>query len=281
MFRQKIGLALGGGGPKGLAHVGVIKTLEKYHIPIDYIAGTSVGAVVGGFYALTKDIGSIEKYVMDKNWFQMLSYLSDPSLQSGIFQGSRLESYIEGYVKGAAIESTKIPFIAVAADLRTAKKVELKSGPLSQAIRASSSIPMLFKPVSIGAYLLTDGAVVSSVPVETVKKMGADIVIAVQLNNEYEEDKAIEKANFIKIGEASFSIMARGIAKEEVKKADVLIKPNVSDIGWKSMLKQTEKVVGIESGIHAMEKHIALLEVIMKKNIIERFFSNLAKSFRG
>lgn len=275
LSRQKIGLALGGGGPKGLAHIGVIKTLEKYGVPIDYIAGTSAGSLIGGFYALNKDIASIEKYVMDKNWLQVLSYFADPTFKSGIFQGNRLEGFLDGYLHDAKIEDTKIPFAAVATDLRTAKKIELKSGSLTKSIRASCAMPVVFKPVEIGKYLLTDGAVLSPVPVETVKKMGADIVIAVQLYNDSEENGKIGKANFVQVAEESFSIMARRIANDEIKKADILVYPDVSKMEWRSLLKQDAKIDGIQCGIQIMEKNMGHLNLLMKKSSLQRFFQHI------
>src|SRR5512141_718167 len=96
--RPTIGLAPGGGGPTGLAHIGVIKTLEAHQIPIDYIAGTSAGSIVGSFYAAKKNIAEIEKYIVEKKWWDMLTLLADPSLREGILQGNRAKAFIDGYL---------------------------------------------------------------------------------------------------------------------------------------------------------------------------------------
>jgi len=104
MFRPKIGLALGGGGPKGLAHIGVIKILEENNIPIDFIAGTSAGAMVGGMYAYTKNISSLEQHFLGKNWIQMLSYFADPSFKGGFIQGNRMEEFLQEYLQSATFE---------------------------------------------------------------------------------------------------------------------------------------------------------------------------------
>lgn len=209
MIRPKIGLALGGGGPKGLAHIGVIKILEKHNIPIDFIAGTSAGSLVGGLYAYSRDIASVEAHVMNKNWIQMLSVFADPSLKGGFIEGNRMEQFLEEYLHGATFNDVKIPYQATAVDMQSGTLVHLHAGSLSRAIRASSAVPILFKPVEIEKRLYLDGGILSSVPVQTVKKMGADIVIAVQLNRYYDPDEDLSKISIPEIGDLAFNIVGK------------------------------------------------------------------------
>ena len=280
MFRPKIGLALGGGGPKGLAHIGVLKVLEKNNIPIDYIAGTSAGALIGGMYAYSKDITSIEEHVMGKSWFQMLSYFADPSLKGGLIEGNKVEQFLEEYLHGATFDQVQIPYQATAVDIQTGTLVHLHSGLLSRAIRASSAVPVLFKPVEIDNRLYLDGGLLSSVPVETVKKMGADIIIAVQLNRFYDPDEDLKTASIPEIGELAFNIIGRKIADEEVKKADFVIKPAVAHVHWNHLLKQDKKEEGIKSGEEAANKVITSIALTVQKNKIELALENWIKKIK-
>lgn len=280
MFRPKIGLALGGGGPRGLAHIGVIKVLEKNNVPIDFIAGTSAGSLIGGLYAFSKDIKSIEEHVMNKNWLQMLSYFADPSLKGGLIEGSKMEQFLEEYLHFATFKDVKIPFQATAVDVQNGTLVNLREGSMSRAIHASSSIPILFKPVEIDNHFYLDGGLLSSVPVETVKKMGADIVIAVQLNKFYDPDQNLKTISIPEMGELAFNIVERKIANEEVLKADYIIRPPVAHVHWSHLLQQNKKENGMKLGEEATEKIIPSLIISMKKNVFELKLHNWIKKIK-
>lgn len=284
--RPKIGLALGGGGPKGLAHIGVIKTLEKHKIPIDYIAGTSAGSIVGAFYSASKDISSVEDYIMNKNWLQLLSILADPSLRGGIFQGKKVQAFMEGYLKKEDItfSQLKLPFSAVAVDLSNGQAVPLSHGAVIPSVVASCTIPMMFKPVLIEGKYYVDGGVTSPVPVEAVKKMGADIIVAVNLNKHYGCDCLTEKngLNFLSVAQHSFSIMMHNIASYEVQKADLVVNPRAHHIHWKSLGSEAEKTKGIHCGEVAMEEDILSLQLLIKSKpgIIPSFLKKFGKIFK-
>lgn len=270
MFRPKIGLALGGGGPKGLAHIGVIKVLEKNNVPIDFIAGTSAGAMVGGMYALTKDILSLEKHFVGKNWLQMLSYFADPSLKGGLIQGNRMEEFLQEYLKNANFDSLRVPFQATAVDLQSGKLTILKEGNLSTAIRASCAIPMLFQPVKINDQLFVDGGLLSNVPVQTVKKMGADIVIAVQLNKYYSPDHKLDTLNILEIGELALSIVERRIAESEIAQADFMIQPKLTHVHWNNFIRQEKREDGVLLGEEAANTSIGQIKLTVAENNISR-----------
>ena len=272
--RPKVGLALGGGGPKGLAHIGVIKALVEHNIPIDYIAGTSAGSIVGAFYAAKKDIGQVEDYIVKKKWWDIVSLLGDPSLREGLLQGKRAHHFIESFLSPElTFAELYIPFQAVAVDISSGKAVGLHSGNVSKAVLASCAIPMVFKPVEIeGAYYI-DGGITSPVPVDTARKMGADIVIAVNLEKHYYCDEFPGKLNFLNVAKNSFSIMMHNIAGYEVGRADVVVEPDVDRIFWKTLLQEKDKIKGIQSGILGMEKQLASLNIILKSR--EPFFNAL------
>jgi NTE family protein len=234
--RKKIGLALGGGGPRGLAHIGVIKVLLENNIPIDYIAGCSIGSIVGGLYSYFGDIGKLEKYFAKLSYMDMLKIFSDPRFAHGIMKGDKALKFLKKTVGNTRIEKLKTPFVAVATDLENGDTVELDKGSLALAIRASASIPVFFHPVKIGRRYLIDGGNSVPVPVETVKKMGANIIIAVDLDHCYVSPKNymknVEKASMAQIAERSLDILSYSLAKENTKNADIVINPDVYDVGW-------------------------------------------------
>lgn len=279
--RPTIGLALGGGGPKGIAHIGVIKMLEKHNIPIDYIAGTSAGSIVGAFYALHRNIKEVEDYIMRKNWLHLLSILADPSLRGGLFQGKRAQTFMEGFLgAGLRIEDLKIPYAAVAVDLSNGKAVSLREGPVVPSVLASCAIPMVFKPVAIDGRFYVDGGVTSPVPVSTVRKMGADIVIAVNLNRHYSCDTPPDKLNmnFLSVAQHSFSIMMHNIAGYETRDADLLLTPHVEKIHWRTLANEKEKMKGIHSGEICMEEQLLSLQVIIQSK--QPFLPNLIQRIK-
>lgn len=227
-MRKKIGLALSSGGARSLAYIGIIKTLEKYHIPIDFIAGSSGGALMGGFYAKDKGIGKLEKITKQMGVRDFLWAFSDPRFNSGVLKGEKVVKFLEKYLGEAKIENTKIPFKAVATDLISGKPYIFETGLLSQAIRASCSLPFLFQPLKFEDKLLIDGGASIPVPVEVVKKMGADIVIAVNL---YAIPKiTAQKAQpmgIIDIMRSSANLVLHYLADEQAQKADIVINPQV------------------------------------------------------
>lgn len=285
LFRRSptVGFALGGGGPKGLAHIGVIKKCEEHHIPIDYIAGTSAGSIVGAFYAKSKNIAEVEEYIVKKNWWEVLSLLADPSLVQGILQGRRAQSFIEGYLgEGLQFDQLKVPFAAISVDLATGASVTVNSGSVVRAVMASFAIPMLFKPVYIEGIYLVDGGVTSPVPIEAVKKMGSDITVGVNLNKHYSSDNVSDKLNLFQVARQSFSIMTHNIALYEVKKADVVINPRVDEIHWKTLLDGGQKIKAIHTGELAAEEEMPSLKLLIEARgpIIPSLFKKVKKWFK-
>jgi NTE family protein len=209
--RPKIGVALEGGGALGLAHIGVLQWFEDHHIPIDYLAGTSMGGLVGGLYATGKSPQELQELVNEQKWdiiiggaipYQDLSFRRKEDLRaiqnsiklglehglstpSGLNSGSEITLLIDretlAYPKLESFDDLPIPFRCVATDLVSGKEVVFSSGSLQQALRATMSIPGVFSPVRDGDKIYVDGGLVGNLPTEVVKQMGADIVIAVHL----------------------------------------------------------------------------------------------------
>lgn len=182
MDRPTVGLALSTGGPRGAAHVGVLKVLEEHKIPIDIVVGTSIGALVGGAYAAGVPLARIEEEWLKTDLLRVAKSFLPTFPIRGWSSGSNVLRMLRGLLGGVRIEELPRKFAAVAADLVTGQEVVLQSGPLVEALRASSSIPGLFVPVERDGQVLVDGGLVNPLPVDVVRRLGAEVVIAVDLS---------------------------------------------------------------------------------------------------
>ena len=178
--QKKVGLALGSGSARGFAHIGVIRVLEAEGIPIDCIAGTSIGAIVGAVYA-SGTLPKGEEFLEDFDWKDMTALLDPLFPTSGLLGGKRIEKLLRSFLGSQRIEDFPISFAAVATDVTSGREVVFRQGDAVKAIRASMSLPGIFSPVFLNDRFLVDGALVSPVPVEVARGLGADVVIAVNL----------------------------------------------------------------------------------------------------
>ncbi|HHP7229300.1 MAG TPA: patatin-like phospholipase family protein, partial [Xenococcaceae cyanobacterium] len=183
MQSAKVGLALGGGGARGWAHIGVLRALEEAEIKIDYLAGTSVGALIGAVY-VTGALDKLEKFANEITVDNLLPLIDVSFPNLGLIEGKQVCDFITEYLSDKTIEAAAIPFRCVATNFLLKEEVVFESGNLVDAIRASISIPGIFVPFKQENVYLVDGGVVNPVPVSVVKDMGAEIVIAVNLNKE-------------------------------------------------------------------------------------------------
>lgn len=265
----KIGLALGSGSAKGFAHVGVIRTLEKHNIPIDYIAGSSVGAFIGAHYAVHKNINQVEDIIFNFDRKQGVR-LIDWTIKGGLLKGKKMEEFISDALETDDFAQTQIPFTAVATDVHTAEAVILHKGNLPKAIRASISIPAFFQPIHIGKRILADGGLSNPVPVDVTKSMGADITIAVNLDAIYTENGIPSAPSLAKVPAHSINVLRHNLAKQSVKTADVIISPNdtfhIGIIGWGYFIDSEKAKEIIKMGEDAAEAAIPQI-----KNAIEGF----------
>jgi len=183
LARPTIGLALGGGAARGFAHIGVIRTLEAHGIVPDVIVGTSIGAVVGGCYA-AKEMDNLESWARTLTVRGVLGYLDISLSGSGLIGGGHLAARLEAGLKESRVEDLPIRFAAIATEFNTGHEIWLTRGRLTDALRASYSLPGIFPPVLIGGRWLVDGALVNPVPVSAARALGARLVIAVNLNSD-------------------------------------------------------------------------------------------------
>lgn len=238
MDRKKIGLALSGGGARGFAHVGVLKALAAHSIPIDFIAGTSAGSFVGAAYAAGMSVDEIIALGPKISWYAMSGFSYSPR---GLLSNAAMGKFIEASLPVKTFEELKIPFAAVACDFERGEEVVLKeSGSLALAVRASCAIPGVFAPVPhTDGRLLVDGGVISPMPTRAVKKLGSDIVIAVDLlscgSTFWGAPRTLVGMLF-----QSAMLMLRTASKNQHYRASVVIEPAIGHIRPDEMGKRDE-----------------------------------------
>lgn len=226
MDKKKIGLALSGGSVLGTAHIGSLRALEENGIRPDYIAGTSIGAFVGAFYAFGFSCDEIEKIALEFKWLDIV----DLSLSKyALLSNGKMEKLIKKHLGDRQIEEAKIPLAIVATDIAKGKKVVFKKGPVSKAVMASTCIPGIFKPVEIEKKVLVDGGVLENLPVKTVKKMGAEHIIAIDLNAKHKFKKP---GHILDVIIASFHLLMKNSTMMQSKLADWNITPDLSRFNY-------------------------------------------------
>lgn len=227
--RPKIGVALGGGGARGLAHIGVLKVLEQHGLQPDYIAGVSMGAMIGSFYSTGVDLGEVEKEAVGLTKAKAIKKLVDlNNPKRSLLKGKKAYKYIKNWVGDSTFKDTRIPFRIIATDLANGEEVVLKRGSLADAVMASISVPGIFPPVKINSRYLVDGGVLNCTPVNVLEEMGADIIIGVDLiiKRKVELDKPSMMATLIQ----SYEVMRSYGAKtniEKVNKNAIVVKPHL------------------------------------------------------
>lgn len=254
---ESIGLALGGGAFRGWAHVGVLEVLDEAGIKPKFIAGTSIGALVGAVYASAgmEGVRNVAKTFDTKRLFGLVDLVMP---RTGLLDGRRLEEFVRANVSEQLIEDLPIPYSAVATDISTALEVILDSGDVAQAVRASVSVPGLFTPVQVDDMTLVDGGLLNPVPASVTRQMGADYVIAVDITPSVNEGRAYNFNNL-------FGVLVSTVAVTEVattrlrlasEPPDLLIRPSVGHIKFLDFTKMDE---AIEAGRTAAKEALATM----------------------
>ena len=290
--KPKVGLVLSGGAARGLAHVGVLKALEEQGIHIDAIAGTSMGAVIGGLYASGYKIDELEKLALSIDWQealsdaperedvpfrrkqddrdflvkQKLSFRDDGSLglPLGVIQGQNLALLLESLLAHSSdirdFDKLPIPFRAVATDIVNGEKVVFRKGHLPQVIRASMSIPAVFAPVEINGQLLVDGGMVDNIPVDVAREMGVDIVIVVDIGTPLRGRKQLNTV--FDILNQSITLMTRSNSEVQLaslKPDDILIQPALASYGATDFGRSLDIINAGYRATQVLEKRLASL----------------------
>lgn len=303
--RPKVGLALGGGGAKGAAHIGVLKYMEEIGIPVDYVVGTSIGSIIGGLYALGYSPDELAELISNMDWELYMSNGVDRKYQSaerrernseyilsipfgtGEFQeksGSLLSSLPRGIINGASLinlfstlsvgyndsvdfKSLPIPFACVATDILNGDSVVLRSGNFAKAIRASMAIPGMFSPIKWNKYLLADGGLVNNFPVDVCLSMGADMVIGVEFVDSMADDPSQLQSLPQQIRQY-LNIAVRGNSHVHRQMCDVYLHPDVTGYGTLSFTSSAIDTL-IQRGYNCAKAHE--LEFLELKRELEKF----------
>lgn len=263
--QPKIGLALGSGGFRGLAHIGVIKVLEKNHIPIDFIAGSSIGALIATLYAYCLDIKKIERLALNTSWRSGLS-IFDLGRHGGLIKGAKIEKLITNWLGHICPGKPLIPLAVVATDLNTGRPVIFRKGDFAKPIHGSLAIPLIFEPTYYQGKLLADGGLVNPVPDDLVKKMGAQKIISVNLDNGDFKPLNHKKLSFINIALRSLDIMAWHLNYSTTRDADIIINPYIKEkgiAGFDKFLNQKKVRSLIKIGEKAAEKELIKIKKLL------------------
>ena len=235
--KATVALALGGGASKGFAHIGIIKVLKENNIPIKIVTGTSAGSIVGSMYAsgMSPDRLELEAEILGK------TDLVDLTLStSGFIKGEKLQNYINRKVGNRPMQQFPIKFAAVATDFESGKPVVFNVGNAGQAVRASASIPNVFQPVVIGSRKYVDGGLSQPVPVSAAKKMGANFIIAVDISAR--PAKNVSQGMFSYLDQ-TFNVMSQTALRQELGQANVVIKPQVLELGSVGGFDQKQRAI--------------------------------------
>jgi NTE family protein len=270
---KKIGLALSGGSALGFAHVGVLKCLAKNNIQIDFITGTSAGAIAGALYAFGVSPEHIEEEVANLKWNKLLQL--KPSSRGLASNVAIREILIRHIGEDTNIEDSKIPLILLATNIENGELVLLKRGNLINAVLASSCLPGIFSPIEINGNLLIDGGIVENVPISPLKELGTDITIAVNLlkYRKYSKPKTI-----LGVLMNSFDMINHRIsAQPKPGDANILIEPDLRDY-FMADFKKWKEILDI--GYEETNKHILeIKENITRKNPIDNFVEGIKSIF--
>jgi len=257
----KIALALGGGAARGFAHIGVIKALESHGIVPDMVIGTSSGSLVGALYASGYGGFDLQRTALQLDD----TIIADWSLPDrGFIKGEALQNFVNQAVQNRPMEKLNKPFAVVATDLQSGEPVVFRTGNTGMAVRASSSVPGVFQPVTISGREYVDGGLVSPVPVRAARAMGADLVIAVYISNNPRLGKTKDSVDVML---QTFAIMGQSIAGYELSEADIVIRPDTGRIRSTAFEDRHMAIIeGEKAGLAAIA---AIKQKIAEKTVVK------------
>ncbi len=255
---RSAGLALGGGAARGWAHIGVIRALAEHDIRISHVAGTSIGAFVGAFFAANR-LDILMASVLRLTRKDVLAYVASLPSRTGLLKGHHITSFLKQHLGETTLEQCAIPLATVATDLRTGREITLDSGDIVEAVRASIAVPGIFTPLDRKGALLVDGGLVNPVPVSTVRAMGAGRVIAVDLNPVIRRNGRLllrgEQPNMLEILGASAQIIEASLTRTRLASdpPDLLVCPDVAHISYQDFNRGQEIIdLGFRAAMAAL-----------------------------
>jgi NTE family protein len=265
----KVGIALGGGGARGLAHIGVLKAFEEGDIPVGALAGTSVGALIGSLYAAGIPTSKLEKMAEEIGWSSLTNYsrysLFRLVLTEERLSTSNMEVYLRKLIGDTRFDQLQIPFACVATDLQTGERVVFRDGEVALAARASATYPGMFEPVEFRHRYLVDGGLVSNLPTDLLTLMDANVIVAVDVTADIAQT---QPKSVLEVMNQALYIQSERLAQEELTRANVVIRPKMGNIGAMDLTRSDECIdAGIVAGRRAVPE--------IKKFILDQRFSKL------
>lgn len=236
--KKKVGLVLGGGAARGIAHIGVLKVLRRYKVPIDFIAGTSSGSLVGAIYAAGMDLALMEEISLRTHWGDFFKVVL---FRPGFISGEAIEEFIVRHIGDLKFSELKIPFVAAATDLKTGERVLIREGRVAKAVAASATFPGFFAPEELKGELLIDGGIACNVPVDAAREMGAEYVIA----SDVIPSKSVRSvpADPMQTLSRSLDLVFKKMSGEEAHRADALIELEMEEDIWYLDLHKAKKLI--------------------------------------
>jgi len=235
---KKVGLALGGGAALGATHIGVLKAIDELNIEVSYVSGTSIGALIAALFAFEMNHKAIEKISEQLKWGDIAGMTLS---KYGLLSNNKMEDLILENIGDVNFDQSGIPIAIIATNVSNGQKVVIKEGRIAPAVMASTCIPGIFIPTEINDQLLVDGGIVENVPISPLNAMGADVVIAVDLNSGHTYDRP---KNIIDVLLNSFHFTMMSASKIQTNTADVLIKPDLSSFS-RTNIDQTKELIDI------------------------------------
>jgi NTE family protein len=266
--RPRVILVLGGGGARGLSHIGVLRVLEQEQIPVDEIVGVSVGALIGSLYAAGLPVEKIESMAHDIGWDKLTGQSKISMLRlllsNELVPTARMETYLNKYMGKKTFADLRIPFLCVATDMQSGQRVILKDGPVAPAARASATIPGLFQPVTIDGHVLVDGGLVDNLPTNVADiRPDWDVVIAVL---PHVDVTTLPTNTVYRTLIRSLEIQRDVIVAQNREHADVLIEPQVSNIGFADLDKSVECV---DAGVRAARLQALEIKKVLLRRVTQ------------
>ncbi|QQE80756.1 patatin-like phospholipase family protein [Alicyclobacillus sp. SO9] len=250
MTQRRVGVALGSGGAKGFAHVGVLKALQEYHVNIDVVAGASMGSLIGAFYATGMTVDFMERLAYTLRWRHWVD-LTVPKV--GLIAGDKLHAMVKLLTRSLTIEESPMPYAAVATELVGKQLTVFRTGLMADAVRASTAIPGVFVPFAKGDNIYVDGGVMEPVPVQAARDLGAEVVIGVDVSA---PARGIPPSNMMEVILHSLEIMQEQVRVSD--EATVMIVPDLQNVGSSQFHRAKEAVAaGYTAAVNAMDDILA------------------------
>lgn len=266
--RPNVIVVMGGGGARGLSHIGVLRVLEEENIPIDQIVGVSVGALIGSLYAAGLSVDQIEAMAKEVGWDKLTNFskttLVKLIMSEVLLSNQKMEAYLKQYIGDKQFSDLRIPFACVATDLRTGEPVVFREGPVAIAARASATIPAFFRPVEYRQRSLVDGGLVNNLPIDVAEVRPGDVVVGVLPTGEF------ATSDFTTVFQAlirSIEIQKDAIIEQKKNEADILIEPNANSISLLDLGRYEEC---IENGTIAARRRALDIKKLLIRRVLAK-----------